>query len=243
MRNSERLWHLAHRYGLGSSFTGVWVEDREIPETVRLLGADSTTGVDCSWGELIREGQAGDEQGFIWAGRLNSRWTQFIIVGLETFVALPKLSEWNKRALLISWHMNSSGTLLYARDGNYATILDITRPDERLGIEPNALDRYSEGLIFDAQDMSWENDPDLPAGWLDYCHWEDSRLEAGASDDDYDNMPSEWSEFLELALDGYSPMEASCITSAFVLVGRIVGQEWDEAWMAGVHTRFTLTGH
>ncbi|MGV9378329.1 hypothetical protein ACWDRB_21100 [Nonomuraea sp. NPDC003707] len=182
MRTSELLWHLAHRYGLGSSFTGVWVENREIPETVRLLGADTTTGVDCRWADLRREREPGNEQGFLWAGRLNSRWTQLIHVGQEALDALPKLSEGGRRALLISWHVNSTGNLLYAKDADYTTIFDITRPARRGGADPHALDRYAEGLTFDAHDTSWENDPELPAGWLEYRQWEESRSETGASD-------------------------------------------------------------
>ncbi|MBG0815712.1 hypothetical protein [Planomonospora sp. ID82291] len=242
MRTSERLWHLVHRYGLGSSFTGVWVENREISESVRILGVDTTTGVDCTWADINKEREAGNEQGFIWAGRINSHWIQLIYIGVEAPDALPKLTEGDRRVLLISWHVNSAGKLIYARNGDYATIFDITRPDRQRGADPHALDQYAEGLMFDAHDTSWENDPELLPGWLEYSRWEELRLETEASDDDYDNMPTEWMSFLELAANGYSPQLATCITSAFILVGRIVGQELDEAWMEGVHTRFAFTG-
>lgn len=245
MRQSERLWHLAHRYHMGASFYGVWVEDPSIDDVATRLGADPVSGVRCRWADL---GSGLEENGCLaWIGHLTENWTQIIFVGNPEFDPLPDLSSGNRRALCVSWTINGVNDLYYAVDGQYRTAFSVTRPGVRGGPDPHALDPYASGLQFDAQDSSWKQDPDLLPGWLEYCAWEERRLEEAPSEDDdagmgddYEGMPPEWGRLLELAVNGYSPPIATCITSALILVGRVTGRELDEAWLAGVHTRFRV---
>ncbi|MEV1249485.1 DUF6461 domain-containing protein [Nonomuraea sp. NPDC049750] len=241
MRRSERLWHLAYKYGMGESFTGMWVEGLETTEVARRISADTAAKEKCRWADLLKGVNIGSGVGVAWVGRLNDNWTQILQRGVESLDVLPALSAGNRRALLVSWNVNAVGDLVYAIDGNYATAFSVTRPGRRRGSDPHALDLYAEGLQFDAQDSSWENDPDLPAGWMEYSAWEEARLEGDIPEDDYEDMRPEWMDLLEFAVNGYSPPLATCITSALALVGRITGRELDEAWMNGVHTRFLIT--
>ncbi|GII64425.1 hypothetical protein Skr01_45100 [Sphaerisporangium krabiense] len=233
MRHSERLWHLAYKYGMGSSFDGMWVEGLEVAEVAERLGG--AVAGECGWADLLKG--VGEGTGVVWAGRLNGDWTQVVHLGVEALDVEP-LSEGNRRALRFGWHVNGVGDLVYAVDGACVTVFGVTRPGGRRGREPQALDPYAEGLRFDLQDSSWENDPDLPPGWREYSAWEEARLEGDLPDDAYDDMPPEWSDLLELAVNGYSPPLAACITSALTLVGRVTGRELDEAWMREIHTRF-----
>lgn len=47
MRHSERLWHLAHDYGMGQSFMAMWVRGIGIEETAdRLYGKFDAAWID-----------------------------------------------------------------------------------------------------------------------------------------------------------------------------------------------------
>ncbi|MFI6888829.1 hypothetical protein [Streptosporangium canum] len=229
---------------MGSTFNGMWVEGLEIADVVRRLGADTTSGKKCSWADLRKGMEIGEGIGIVWVGHLVGNWTQIIHVGIEALDVLPTLSAGDRRALHMSWHVNGIGDLLYAVDGNYVTLFSVTRPGRSRGPIPHALDSYAEGLQFDAGDSSWENDPDLPTGWMEYSAWEEereARLEDDMSEDDYEGVQPGWTDLMDLAINGYSPPLATCITSAFTLVGRVTGRELDDEWMKGVHTRFFIT--
>ncbi|WP_131815469.1 hypothetical protein [Thermostaphylospora chromogena] len=232
---------------MGASFHGAWVEDPDVGDVATRLGADPASGVGCRWADL-RSGLDIDENGCLaWVGRLTENWTQIIFVGNPDFEPLPDLSSGNRRALCFSWTVNGVDDLYYAVDGRCRTVFSVTRPGVRGGPDPHALDSYASGLQFDAQDSSWESDPDLLPGWMEYCAWEERRLEEAPSEgdyagtgDDYEGMRPEWGHLLELAVNGYNPPIATCITSALILVGRVTGRELDEAWLEGVHTRFRV---
>lgn len=241
MRQSERLWHLVRSYGMGEWFMAAWVEGLEVWEAARRLGvsvADVDDSVECTWTDLLRE-RYSDGEGVVWAGRLTADWTQIIQVqGFDCEGALRELS-FGGRALLVGWDLNGPRDLEYAVNGEYVTGLSVTVPGKRWGSDPQALDPYMQGLQFDWNDSSWENDPELPAGWLEYCAWEEARLESG---EDYgeEEVPDEWQDFIGLACNGYSPPLATCLTSALALVGRVTGREIDREWMYGAHTRYVI---
>ncbi|GGO00090.1 DUF6461 domain-containing protein [Microbispora bryophytorum] len=241
MRQSERLWHVVRSYGMGEWFMAAWVEGLEVWEAARRLGvsvADVDDSVECTWTDLLRE-RYSDGEGVVWAGRLTADWTQIIQVqGFECERALRELS-FGGRALLVGWDLNGPRDLEYAVNGEYVTGLSVTVPGKRWGSDPQALDPYLQGLQFDWGDSSWEDDPDLPAGWLEYCAWEEARLESG---EDYGEaeIPDEWQDFIGLACNGYSPPLATCLTSALALVGRVTGREIDREWMYGAHTRYVI---
>jgi hypothetical protein len=207
------------------------------------LGADTTTGKDCAWADLLKGVDVGTGTGVIWIGRLNDDWLQIIHRGIDVPDALPRLSAGHGQALLLSWNAEGAGDLVYAADGAYATFFSLTRPNRRGGPHPHALDAYAEGLVFDVQDSSWENDPDLPEGWMEYTAWEEARVEGDMSDDDYEDMRPEWWDLQALAINGYSPPLATAVTSALALVGRVTGRELDKAWMREIHTRFLMASH
>ncbi|MDP9847616.1 hypothetical protein [Streptosporangium lutulentum] len=244
MRQSERLWHLARSYGMGEWFMAAWVEGLETWEVARRLGvsvADVDDAVGCDWGDLL-EGMSFDGgPGVIWAGRLNENWTQIIQVrGHDCDGSLRDLS-YGGRALLVWWDLNGPRDLKYAVNGVHATGFSVTTPGERWGRHPAALDSYAHGLRFDLADSSWESDPDLTPGWLEYAAWEEARMESGRDYGEEDEiLPSGWDDFIALAHNGYSPRLATCVTSALTLVGRVTGREFDREWMNGTHTRYLL---
>ncbi|MEV4454887.1 hypothetical protein [Microbispora sp. NPDC049633] len=229
MRDEERLWHLIRSYGMGQEFLGLWVENWGLHDTARLMGADLGSEVQLSWAELGKRNFS-DDEGAVWIGRLNDRWTQVVQYhGVQAIDALDKLST-GGRALGLSWHVNDPGTLLYAANGSYLTEMSITRPRARRGGDPYALDAYAEGLRFDWADTNWRTDPDLLPGWLGYEEWSETHGE-----EDEEDMPAEWEDFTQLSLEGYSPPLAECVTSAFVLIGRVTGTEFGHDWMRGTH--------
>ncbi|GAB2965600.1 hypothetical protein ACFMQL_38020 [Nonomuraea fastidiosa] len=101
MRHAERLWHLAHDYGMGQSFTAMWVRGLGIEETADLLGADSTTGKNCAWADLLKGVDVGGGTGVVWIGRLNDDWLQVLHLGTDVPDALPQLSTGRGQALLL----------------------------------------------------------------------------------------------------------------------------------------------
>ncbi|GAA2397243.1 hypothetical protein [Nonomuraea africana] len=235
MRHQERLWHLTRSYGMGQEFLAAWVENWGVRDTARLMGADLGSEVQLSWAEL-EQSSFPEDRGVLWIGQLNDRWIQVLqYQGVQAIDALAELSI-GGRALGLSWHVNDPGTLLYAVNGSYVTGMDITRPKGGRGSDPHALDAYMEGLQFDWADTSWRTDPDLPAGWLEYAEWSETHVEDG-EDEDY---PAEWDDLIQLSLDGYSPPLAECVTSAFVLIGRITGREFGRDWMQGVHSCYLI---
>ncbi|WP_449062300.1 DUF6461 domain-containing protein [Planomonospora algeriensis] len=243
MRQSERLWHLVRSYRMGEWFMAAWVEGLEVWEVARRLGAsvaDVDDPVECTWSDFLRERSPGDDAaGVVWAGRLTGDWTQVIQVrGFDCERALRELS-YGGRALLVCWDLNGLRDLEYAVNGEYVTGLSVTTPGKRWGRDPQALDPYAQGLQFDWDDSGWENDPELPPGWLEYCAWEEARMERG---EDYreEDVPDEWQDFVELAHNGYSPPLATCLTSALALAGRVTGREIDREWMDGTHTRYVI---
>ncbi|WP_440104220.1 hypothetical protein [Streptosporangium sp. H16] len=243
MRQSERLWHLAHKYHMGMSFHGLWVEDTNLADVALRIGADPVSGVGCKWTDVGAGLNPSDNTGIVWMGRLNTSWTQIVVVGATPFDPLLALSVGNRRALEVVWTVNGVHDVLYAVDGNYVTALSVTRPGVRKGTDPHALDRYASDLQFDAEDSSWESDPDLLPGWLEYSAWEETLSNISDQDlvdDAYESMPSRFRHLLELSLNGYSPPIATCITSALIVVGRVTGRELDEEWMNGLHTRFVI---
>ncbi|WP_158088725.1 DUF6461 domain-containing protein [Thermoactinospora rubra] len=243
MRQSERLWHLVRSYGMGEWFMAAWVEGLEVWEAARRLGvsvADVDDSVECTWADLLRGRPSDDDAaGIVWAGRLTGDWTQIIQVrGFDCERALRELS-YGGRALLVCWDLNGPRDLEYAVNGECVTGLGVTVPGKRWGRDPRALDSYAEGLCFDLGDSSWESDPELPPGWLEYRAWEEARMERG---EDYgeEDIPDEWQDFIGLAVNGYSPPLATCLTSALALVGRMTGREIDREWMDGIHTRYAI---
>ncbi|WP_189239093.1 hypothetical protein [Planomonospora parontospora] len=186
----------------------------------------------------------GDQAGIVWMGPLTESWTQIMVLGATPFDPPVALSAGNRRALQVSWTVNGVHDVLYAADGHYITAFSATRPGVRNGTDPYALDSYASGLLFDDQDTSWESDPDLLPGLIEYSAWEETHLYDAVDDDmvndAYESMPPEWTHLLELSVNGYSPPIATCITSALILVGRVTGRELDEGWMEGVHSRFVI---
>ncbi|GAA5057637.1 hypothetical protein HNP84_000533 [Thermocatellispora tengchongensis] len=244
VRGSERLWHLVRSYGMGEWFMAAWVEGLEVWEAARRLGAsvaDVDDGVVCAWTDAVRGRPADGDAGIVWAGPLTAGWTQIIQVrGADCETGLRELS-YGGRALLVSWGLNGPRDLEYAVDGEYVTGLSVTVPGERWGSDPHALDSYAQGLRFDLSDSGWRSDPELPPGWLEYCAWEEARLENG-EDHGEEDMPGEWQDLVALACNGYHPPMATCLTSALALVGRVTGREIDRAWMDQAHTRYLIRG-
>lgn len=243
MRRSERLWHLVRSYGMGEWFMAAWVEGLEVGEAARRLGvsvADVDDSVECTWTDVLRGRRPSDgEAGVVWAGRLTASWTQIIQVqGFGCEGALRELS-YGGRALLMRWDINGPRDLEYAVNGHYVTDFSVTVPGKRWGSDPQALDSYAQGLHFDLGDSGWEGDPELPAGWLEYCAWEEARMESG-QDYGEEDIPDEWGDFIRLVHNGYSPPMATCLTSALALVGRVTGREIDREWMDGAHTRYVI---
>jgi hypothetical protein len=172
---------------------------------------------------------------------LNENWTQIVQArGYDCNGALRDLS-YGGRALLVRWDWDGPHDLEYAVNGVYATGFSVTTPGERWGRHPAALDSYAQGLQFDLMDSSWESDPDLAPGWLEYSAWEEARVESGQDYGEEDEvLPPGWDDFIALAHNGYGPPLATCITSALTLVGRVTGREFDREWMNGIHTRYVL---
>ncbi|MGW4793238.1 hypothetical protein ACWEPC_12600 [Nonomuraea sp. NPDC004297] len=131
---------------------------------------------------------------------------------------------------------NGPRDLKHAVNGEYVTGLSVTVPGERWGSDPQALAHHARGVQFELDDSSWESDPDLPPGWLEYCAWEEARLERGREDYGEEGIPENWQDFMALAHSAYSPPMATCLTSALTLVGRVTGREW----MNGSHTRYVI---
>ncbi|SNR96290.1 hypothetical protein SAMN05216276_10023 [Streptosporangium subroseum] len=147
------------------------------------------------------------------------------------------------RALLVRRDWDGPHDLEYAVDGVYATGFSVTTPGERWGRHPDALDSYTQGLRFDLMDSSWESDPDLTPGWMEYTAWEEARMESGRDyGEEDDALPPEGNDCMRLAYSGYDPPRATCITSALTLVGRVTGREFDREWMNGIHPRYVLPG-
>jgi hypothetical protein len=240
VRQSERLWHLACRYRMGATFYGIWVEDSNIVDVATRLGASPSSGVRCGWADITSDLDPGEDNKLAWVGQLTENWTQIIAIDPPTIDPLPALSSGNRRALRICWTVNEVNDLYLAFNGQYMTSFSVTRPGVRGGPAPHALDSYASGLQFDARDSSWEADPDASPGWAEYSRWEEAQLEEGSPEDDYEGMQPGWGSLMELALNGYSPPIATCITSAFTLVGRVTGREFDESWMEDIHTRFVI---
>ncbi|MEU1736121.1 DUF6461 domain-containing protein [Streptosporangium sp. NPDC020145] len=227
---------------MGEWFMAAWVEGLEVWEAARRLGvsvADVDDAVECVWADAVRGRPADGDAGVVWAGRLTADWTQIIQVrGFDCDRALRELS-YGGRALQMSWNINGPRDLEYAVNGDHVTGFGVTVPGERWGRDPQALDSYARGLQFDLNDSGWTSDPELPAGWLEYCAWEEARLESGQEDYE-DDIPDGWQDFISLALNGYSPPMATCLTSALALVGRVTGREIDREWMDGAHTRYVI---
>ncbi|WP_143082109.1 hypothetical protein [Nonomuraea wenchangensis] len=225
------------------SFHGLWVEDTNLADVASRIGADPASGVECTWADIGEGPNPGGNTGIAWMGRLNTGWTQIIVVGATPFDPLSALSAGNRRALEFAWTVNGVHDVLLAVDGRYVTALSATRPGVRKGTDPHALDRYTSGLQFDAEDSSWRSDPDLLPSWLEYSDWAETLIDMSDDDmvdDPHESMPSEFRQPLELSLNGYSPPMATCVTSALVVVGRITGRELDEEWMNGLHTRVLI---
>ncbi|MFG6194153.1 DUF6461 domain-containing protein [Nonomuraea sp. JJY05] len=243
MRRSEHLWRLVRSYGMGEWFMAAWVEGLEVWEAARRMGAsvaEVDDAIPCTWADVLRGQPSHGDTGVVWAGRLTADWTQIVQVqGFDCDRALRDLS-YGGRALLVGWDLNGPRDLKYAVDGEYVTGFSVTVPGRRWGSDPRALDRYALGLQFDLDDSSWKSDPDLPPGWLEYCAWEEARLESGQEDYGEEDIPEEWQDFIALSTGGYSPPMASCLASALTLVGRVTGREIDREWMNGSHTRYVI---
>lgn len=243
MRQSERLWHRVQSYSMGEWFMAAWVEGLEVWEVARRLGvsvADVDDAIACTWADVLRERPSDRDAGIVWAGRLTAGWTQIIQVrGFDCGQALRDLS-YGGQALTVGWDLNGPRDLEYAVNGEYVTGFSATVPGKRWGSDPQALDRYARGLQFGLDDTGWESDPDLLPGWLEYCAWEEARLESGQEDYGEEDIPEDWQDFIALALSGYSPPMATCLASALTLVGRVTGREIDEEWMNGAHTRYVI---
>ncbi|MFI9593597.1 DUF6461 domain-containing protein [Nonomuraea sp. NPDC052265] len=227
---------------MGEWFMSAWVEGLEVWEAARRLGssvAEVDHSIQCTWANVLRGLPSDDDAGVVWAGPVTADWTQIIQVrGFHCDQALRDLS-YGGRALKISWDLNGPRDLEYAVNGEYVTGLSVTVPGERWGSDPQALDHHAQGLQFDLDDSSWQSDSDLRPGWLEYCAWEEARLERGQDYGDED-IPEGWQDFIALAHSGYSPPMATCLTSALTLVGRVTGREIDREWMNGTHTRYVI---
>ncbi|MFI6889063.1 DUF6461 domain-containing protein [Streptosporangium canum] len=129
-----------------------WCEGIDVREAAHRLGADMESGAPAT---------VADVRVAVWAAARPSRYDLVVLGKLGTWTLLVEemgmlgatpdvLSALSRdgRALNVHWHVNMSGRITYAVDGEIVSCFQTSTPEEKLGIEPGSLSAYGGGLRF-----------------------------------------------------------------------------------------------
>ncbi|MEU8378521.1 DUF6461 domain-containing protein [Streptosporangium sp. NPDC048865] len=150
-------YDLLNAYELHDVFVGAWCDGLSVAETAARLRADPDSATACSWAE-IGDGleSLGAGTGVVWIGEQAPGWTQIIqYEGPHIGMNEPQLKLSEGGALLyLGWPLletEGAEDLEYVVDGRARTSVSLVDPGERSGPEPDALDRYMDGLTLDLE--------------------------------------------------------------------------------------------
>ncbi|GAA0436367.1 hypothetical protein Acor_65320 [Acrocarpospora corrugata] len=145
-------YDLLNEYELHDFFVGVWCKGLSVVEAATRLRADLDSATECVWAE-IGDGLDGldADDGVVWIGEQAPGWTLIIqYEGLHIGMGGPQRELSEGGALLyLGWpmlEMEGPEDMEYVVDGRALTSIPLAAPDVRFGPEPDALNRYLDGL-------------------------------------------------------------------------------------------------
>ncbi len=148
-------YDLLNEYELHDVFVGAWCKGLRVAETAVRLRADPDSATRCAWAEIGDGlGELDVEAGVVWIGEQAPGWTQIIqYEGVHIGSNEPRLELTEGGAFLyLGWPLletEGPEDLEYVVDGRTLTSISLVNPDDRDGLEPEALDRYMNGLPLD----------------------------------------------------------------------------------------------
>ncbi|WP_440071927.1 DUF6461 domain-containing protein [Streptosporangium sp. OZ121] len=140
------LWQLG--------FSAIWIKGADLDSLARDFSLDLATHTPCHLSEILD--YHGDDESS-WVAEVED-WVAIVPAhGHSEF--LRSITEGGRQALGLRLDINGNAYFDYARDGHMIVSFDPTRPQERSGDDPHALDHLTDGLRFQTGDDDVLDDP------------------------------------------------------------------------------------